>query len=1179
MACSALLLNCSFKKPAVEQPAPSNNNDFNKAFFVNSEGKPKTFLCGWASLQETGDVKQYRGIRGYNIAGHCNVQFRITEKKLIASMINPSFVNEPERWQDIFHIPIQKHYYLEKEKDKYGRETQKIVENSSRSHWSARPKIKLDFSGLQITKNQYKTLHGLGTGTMEVKDISSEVKEGKNFLAFTAMNTSTFGTLLQGAYRFNFIEFQHDPSFKRVPYQDANSRYVNVLHVMGKKADGINQLLYATRWDLKSKELPHKIRLFNFPAEYVDMGHDMIKEWNIALTKAVNPEVKSPRKNFKKYFEAYASNEGHAFDLRHHTFSWISDKEVSSYSPLGIAMVSADVRNGKALWGGVVMYAGMMERYLKRFYPTDADANESAKGDFSLSLGKGDFVQELAIGDLPKHLISPPEIFSSLGRAKEVLQGFEPNLVDAQALDQIAQDFSASLEGSLNNVLNDFSNRQSLLKEMGPKELFGFDINSTSIAEDDNSSDEGNDKLDMLNPAILDLDRRFVDVAAGWASAMKENSNGNYLSVLRSMLKFTAMHEIGHMLGLGHQFKGNIVPKRGTVPSFYIDGDPNGETNVEKQGLKSRATKRNRFTNYTSVMDYPNPHSEVATLESDIHAGPHDILALRYIYRGEYPTFKKGDKDFTFHKVDASGKIPPMASDGRRTAFFPSCNDWEASLFVDPFCSRFDQGSSPKEIVESHFRGLKDNLVGTLFSFVSEGKSSPWTSEQYLWRKSLNTASRVRLFYDYMRHKYADDIASFSDIEKNIYDFYPTCSEKISDNDTLNSLFAEKPLLKELCQVNGQVIEEFQTLMSLNTTDYTRFDKDSYFFPSGLRGGDTSWNNTHFLGAWKEMTSLPLKISSLYSMTTSTPFFLLPGGGMMRSLLFADVDTRYSFASLYPLEYTKAISAAVVKNIRVGTEFNNTPTTVGRLALAAGGYAASNYYSNDTNRFPEGLLERLRNQTRLRVEYAAVFLTPHANDSSDSTKVSHFSANLLNFQTQKETPLGTAFMLPGRNFIVKGSGNTMLLPASKVHFFASGPNDKGTAYGFVLKVEFDHERRDMLSASNIKTALKELYDEIYDRCIFGSAGEKNGLSHYFNDKFEGFDYAGNIGGQKLKQEEFFTSVDQAFDRYYEEGVEGAAKPSRKTCVEARRGIKAVVSTAAALQGYFLGYILDVMEKN
>ena len=123
-------VGCTYKSPSTDTPIPSDTG-VDKTFFVTTKtdaktGKqinvPKTFLCGWASEMETGNWAQTVYTNNAIVPEHCNLVFEITEKKLLGKLVNPTFPNDPTRWELAIVIPINAHYYLEAEKDDNGKD-------------------------------------------------------------------------------------------------------------------------------------------------------------------------------------------------------------------------------------------------------------------------------------------------------------------------------------------------------------------------------------------------------------------------------------------------------------------------------------------------------------------------------------------------------------------------------------------------------------------------------------------------------------------------------------------------------------------------------------------------------------------------------------------------------------------------------------------------------------------------------------------------------------------------------------------------------------------------------------------------------------------------------------------------------------------------------------------------
>ncbi|MCO5143498.1 MAG: zinc-dependent metalloprotease [Oligoflexia bacterium] len=153
----------------------------------------------------------------------------------------------------------------------------------------------------------------------------------------------------------------------------------------------------------------------------------------------------------------------------------------------------------------------------------------------------------------------------------------------------------------------------------------------------------------------------------------------------RSLLKGVLFHEVGHALGLGHNFKG----------SLSFDSEDSSKP----------------FTN--SIMDYNNYNEEDAAFTSlDSSAGPifeYDRQALSVLYN---------------NAEDIKDSDPSL----------PYCSDEQANSTsggVDPLCVRYDIGSDPtKEAIKTlKLFQEKDSKYGKMHSYYLAMKSAFQTIE------------------------------------------------------------------------------------------------------------------------------------------------------------------------------------------------------------------------------------------------------------------------------------------------------------------------------------------------------------------------------------------------------------------------------------------------------------------
>lgn len=1202
IAASALATACSFRTPATETPVP-NNQGISKSFFettatenivvqaaqYDSQGRltqaakteartvrrPKTFLCGWAPINENGFVSHAMLTHAVHMTGHCNIEFEVTEDNLIGRLIDPSHPYDRNTWKTAILIPIRKHYYYEKAKDSYGRDTNEFVENTSRSDWSARPYMQLDLAGIKILDWDFALFIDSRQGAItHVEDV--EWDNERNFLGFTVNATSPeFGTLHQGRFRFNFLEFNHNPKFEKTPYHPQDSRYLNALHVLGRKIDGAVPEYYAGHWDLSKT---HDVYLHGFPKEYVPIAQVVVDSWN----KVFREDLKLGRNPFRLNTTPLK----YGFDLRYPTITWVDDPEISMYSPLGIGIAVSDVRNGEILWGGITLFGGILERYIKSYIPASGGADgassmtaaqNSQKMLRLADLGSG-FFQPRAALDVPPTMVGLSGDQAQRGLTDLIARSLESGPLDASS----GADRSAIAAQSARQILSQATTQQEEIRRKtqeffarvpvqqlyqfpaadraGLKSLLGEQADQMTIEARTTKLLQtlGRNLRTRQSSVVTDTDRRLIDVAPGWTAALSAKGI-KYDEAIRSVVRELIVHEYGHFLGLGHQFKENILPKEGTVPPKYYEA------------LKAKAL--DNMMNTTSVMGYKHPTTEVMEKEDEILPGPQDVLVLQYLYNRKYPVYKTGEADFRFVELpkDGNGIIPPAdpANPAYRTSYFPQCNDFDASTSADPYCNRFDRGYNATTIMSTYIDDLNSNLISKLYAFTDARGGDTEDAEASLWYRSLNALGRVRLFYDYMRTKYADDLSRRKLSERDFYEFSRVCSGELEGSKELRNLFTAKPELKELCQVNRKAVRELMALLVNPGPDHSRIDYDNSYLAASQFGGDAHMDTSRAFGTHSALSVLPLKLSALNALTTIRPYFF--GGSWLAPVpRYSDPEKGlFSYSTLYPFEYTQAIASGVEKNLRL--EGQGQQAKIGVPVLAMGHFLGQQYESRDSKLFPKTYIDRIRMQTEFDVTFGAVLLNASFRD--DKTRITHFSAKMFDFRAGESITIPEAYVLPDGRVIVSGPNRNIIVPTTKLMFL----NDSA-AFVLAFRVSYNDDREDVLSSHSAKTSFEKLALQVTNECI---RGDQNGLSSFFNQQqdpkiFPGFEALSGIASDKEKQMRFFDSVRDSFTAYYEAKKSTRNPPRAETCDNALKNLGLLVSSAAAMNGYWLPMTMDYL---
>lgn len=1206
------LTNCTFRKPTTQTVAPSGTNDskikVEKSFFTGKDasGNQKRFLFGRAPEREIGYFAEMLNTHGVPEFEHTNIEFRISDTELIGYAINPTYPNDISRAQALIKIPIESHFYYERKKDGNGRDTNEMIENTERSHPSARPFMKLDLTRMKVIAGAtqfggYRSV--LATeGTATISDIEFIKEQG--FLGFSMQTDGGIWGSNQATHRVNLLAYTHNPNFQKTPFHEQNYKFMNVLHVMGMKTETQKQKLFAAHWDLNRE---HKVILTGFPKQYEHLGFATVEAWNKAFQ-----DIGAIPKNYRP-FVAEVKELKHPFDLRYTSLHWVSDIRISMASPLGVGVTTADNLNGEVLWGKVTVYGGYIEEYLKSNMPASGVVASMGRVRFADSLfNMMGFSKNFSI---PSQLtnVNVPQLMTR--NSDQLLETHATLIRQAlQKRDELERlkNVPQGKPGASGNVeLNDANMKLSpehvrtLFAEMGRMvdQMNRTHNNSVQLGQLVSSSgmdrllsrlSEGKEEdkqllnLKRMNPqqqfetlarehTRTDCsDRTLQDVVGGWGVAIKQAKNADMQFLMDSIIYELLLHEMGHMIGLGHQFKENILPEKGSVPDAIYNQ------------LSDLATPEAGYANMTSVMGYRSPRAEIGSYahayagnkrkaQDAIVPGEQDKLVLRYLYKQQVATYTPGEEKFRYYRVPDNGIIPTNFG-GRKTSYFPQCNDMEASYGLDPYCNRFDMGHDAKTIVTSYFDFLKDTMIQRMISFGDARNLDAASAEFNLWMTSLRSFSRVRVFYDYMRAKMETDMpfetAQLLQNEEAIYDFSNACTTG-SKNDRvkgqLEKLFAKSPQIRELCEVNTIILKEYANILSLSISDNAKVDFTNYFFPSGLTGGEVDYDYSRAIGTWRELGAFPMKLAALFAMETATPFVTF-GPYIFPIPNFDTPERRYAMVSLYPREYTMARTATVKSNLRFANVHAGEATRIGKSVLYMGVLPHIVGQHNDSKRLPPQFMQRLRSQSNFDVGYVAVLLKK-AENQTDKYIAKKFIPTIYDLNTGKEANATEAYLLPEGEVVVKAE-NTFLVPVSKFQFL----NDE-VGFVFAYRLTFYEDDEDVLSSVSPKTALRDLHDQTLDACLKGKNNEQNGLSMYFNptnEAFKGFSMPPNISVDKDKQRIFKESIRLAYQDYY--GQTKGIQPVQATCQDAVQGLRMVISAAAVLNGFWLPYAGDYIQN-
>ena len=1281
---STSVIACSYKTPGAKTPVP-NPELMAKSALVRTDASgakfAKTFMCGWAPINEVGFISEWTLTHSAHGIPACNIQFEITRDFIIGYQVNPSV--EPTtvkngvtkmNWAKVITIPIKGHCTPQVVKDKHGRPTNETICDTSKDDPLARSHMDVNWSGLEVHDWAYEMLYG-GTRVLAVRDMEQTEQNSKTFIGFTLSVTSPyFGRHHQADIRMNFLEIAPESvtSFPPRLYHDDNSVHFGTLWGLGKQIEGENPISFVGRWDMRPEALPHNFCLNGFEddAAAKRIAIAAINEWNDVFARnGITPKGKSAFSWSERKFK-------HDFDLRCNSFTYVSDPRISAYSPLGIAMAQADVVTGKILWGGMVVYGGALKKYVENYrgraamtqaptgavfserenrfvfganplahlppidkekqpflgqrsYQQEKYANylrEATK--FSAKEVMNDFVSKMSeVGVDPANI---QEIVKS-GRLAELTKkmnsafarrkvtGAGGSREDEAAVQGIAvQEVLAVEVARLLNVAAGRLHKDEELNianslEIGDEKLSGHREKLTSLLHENNwprllvgreSSFEfartaralfgdnwrqlGHEEkeADILRRQeglfkrlhksnIHDIDNTIADLTNELRALPGDLRDRPVEDIVEVTLKKTLLHEFGHIVGLAHNFKENIMPRKGTVPEKAYEA-------LEKQRDKMY------HQNSATIMGYPHAYMMVVKNVEDVKVGPQDELVLHYLYKNEYAVYsptaakKSGQDIFEFRQVPGDGRIPSKKEDlggGYRVSYFENCTDLMEWFGLDPYCNRWDRGYDAKTIVQGYIDDYDRNNIKKLENLADTGLH-PYYAQYSLWARSLDTFTRIRKFYDHMRYTYRREIKEMAqpDDSKNLYSF-EKCNGSEQTNTFIKGIFdRSNPEFADLCEANLTVVRALGRFMRDPGPDFNTYSNEDMAVPVSEIGNDDYQSFSRMHGTWQSLGVAPMKISALLTLTMAAPYrargaWLMPVWKYTRE----GQNTKYTYASLYPQAFTQEISEGVISNLKFVADNNDSPQ-MGRVSLLTGLFLSETFRAfdstNDYHVFAKSYMKTLREQTNFLFNYGEplvpvlIQVVKDASKEADPERVKTFNG-LIYLWGNNSIPLGDVYMLPEGQVFFRATPKMFVYPVSEIFFI-----DDTTAVVWGIRVSFNVDNYSDIRADGTKQQLHNKYGEVIESCLKGS-----GLKDYFsaaNREFKGFKVIPGIATNETRYREFTKSVGDEFKKYAKDPKTGKGKS--EVCGKALDDVGLIVTQALAMIGAYMPQITEYLYK-
>lgn len=697
------------------------------------------------------------------------VKFRFTENTLQVVQ-----VNEEARLQDnktneklVLEIPIQTVDY-QCTQDRYGKCTNQEEENHEIS-WQKKSKFlpKFDtmkstgFSMLPVEMEKvfggscFNETSSQFLGYELTKD-ALNVQIQKTFVADMKcidekgiMATSMDDMQAQIIYHYSFVKLNSvaNPNYKAIQYpadtdEDAfgfftteNRKYdVDYNHTWTSKAANV----MLNRWSPDKKELTYYLTdNFNKPEMKA------VKDATYKAFDRVNAGLKAAGIDTRLVLKEPAHKA--PGDIRNSMIVLVEDPVAAG--PLGYGPTVANPRTGEILSGRVAMYYG---NYLQNIsYTYDQVVRDLIAEKSAARMQNKDAKTAIKAGaDVP---LGAPAT-ASAAKVSASLQNQMANHLNISKMQSraIGQKMATQYNSLKNTMVAAKSVKASgfvqntkytaaSLKNMTSKqfEKLTMQVNKTSSATDTLSamSKYCNYPAELFpfNEIIRSaLQAKLGEDLKPWAKLTADDKKAVMDIILPEVWLPTLVHELGHNLGLRHNFGGSQ-----DKDNFYSKDELNA------MGVAHAIP-------YSSVMDYG--YSDLNLLPT---LGKYDIAALRYAYKREVET-TDGKVLTVATTLRDLKKDLDAKNDGTELKSYKYCSDEHVD--VNPDCKRFDEGTTYSEIAANLIKSY--NELYTLRNFRNNREVFSKLSDAAYMGRIMTSFQYMRGFMErYESVKYRFDLA------------------------------------------------------------------------------------------------------------------------------------------------------------------------------------------------------------------------------------------------------------------------------------------------------------------------------------------------------------------------------------------------------------------------------------
>ncbi len=524
-------------------------------------------------------------------------------------------------------------------------------------------------------------------------------------------------------YHYSLVQLSQltDPAYQKVHYDIDDENQFGYFKTTSKSLSVDNRKTHDHQVDYLNRFSPNKKEIIYYLTD--NFYKDDMKAVLAATNKGVdsiNNSFKAAGMNQKIVLKKAAGR--HSGDLRNNMIVLVEDPQATGI--IGYGPSATNPLTGEIVHARNVMYYGNIKKFIKRAYDDLLELN----GIDSLSGEKIAKIRPTV------NLVEPKVSGRDLRQALDVMN-FGDNhqhhrhdhlRLDVQASDRNITNFNAQLAKREVFSNNRKLNLNQLSQYLSFDEVSSFELEQMNLQEYLSRYNAYHaDYVNFDQAARYSFDTGALTKALGgklkiWGELTSSQKQLVIDTILPHVWIPTFVHEMGHNLGLRHNFNGSEDKE-----NFYTEAE------LKKMGINQPIT-------YSSVMDYSYSNwNELPVM------GKYDIAALRFGYKREVEL----DNNKLLVLPESTTPIKSVKNklgEAVKLKSYRYCTDEHVA--VNPGCNRFDEGTNLAEIAQHyvdayHTRYKRSRFRGDSYSFSLTEDAARLGSINYTMRG-------LRLFFE-----------------------------------------------------------------------------------------------------------------------------------------------------------------------------------------------------------------------------------------------------------------------------------------------------------------------------------------------------------------------------------------------------------------------------------------------